>query len=94
MTRFHYRGAVQALTLTNASGAIVFDGVLVTDRTVRLPDHRRVRRMVEAGLLTLLPDAEPATVEPPAAPEAPALPPPPKTAKRTRSRGRAAATEE
>ena len=77
MTRFHYRGAVQALTLTSASGAVVFDGVLVTDRTVRLPDHRRVRRMVEAGLLMPL-----------------AAPPPPKPVKRTRSRGRAAATEE
>lgn len=93
MTRFHYRGAVQALTLTGPTGAVVFDGVLVTDRTVRLPDHRRVRRMVEVGLLMPLPDAEPAST-PAVALEAPAAPPPPKPVKRTRSRGRAAATEE
>lgn len=88
MTRFHYRGAVQALTLTGTTGAIVFDGVLVTDRTVRLPaEHRRVRRMVEAGLLTPLPEA----VEASAAAETAPTPTP---AKRTRSRGRAAVPEE
>ena len=87
MTRFHYRGAVQALTLNDAAGAVVFDGVLVTDRTVRLPaEHRRVRRMVEAGLLTPLPEA----IEAPAAETAPS----PTPAKRTRGRGRAAVPEE
>jgi len=56
MTRYAYRGAVQALTLTDAAGRVVFDGVLVPGRSVRLPDHRRVERMREARILVPLPD--------------------------------------